>query len=276
MLPQGNAVPETFYEAKQIICPLVLEVEKIHACKNDCILYRGPEYEDLEKCPICRLDRFNHRKDSGHEENCNGNKRNGGPKKVFWYFPIIPHLKRWSANKESELLQWHKEKHKQDAGMIRHLTDATQWQNIDSQNPEFAINPRNIRISMSTDGMNPFLNSSTHSTWPIVLKILNLPPWLCNTQKYIMISGPIPIPQQPGNDIDTYFMPLVEDLKELWCNDGVQVWDEHKREYIGLKAILFVTVSDSPAARNLSGQSKKVGYGCPHCFRETDSQYLSE
>jgi hypothetical protein len=37
-----------------------------------------------------------------------------------------------------------------------------------------------------------------------------------------------------------------------------------------------VTVSDSPVARNLSGQSKKVGYECPRCFKETDSQYLSE
>jgi hypothetical protein len=30
-------------------------VEKIHACKNDCILYHGPEYEDLDKCPIYGL-----------------------------------------------------------------------------------------------------------------------------------------------------------------------------------------------------------------------------
>jgi hypothetical protein len=29
-------------------------------------------------------------------------------------------------------------------------------------------------------------------------------------------------------------------------------------------------------ARNLSGQSKKVGCGCPYCFKETDSQYLSD
>jgi hypothetical protein len=29
----------------------------------------------------------------------------GGTKKVFWYFPIIPQLKRWFANKkELELL----------------------------------------------------------------------------------------------------------------------------------------------------------------------------
>jgi hypothetical protein len=96
MLPQGNAVPETVYEAKQIICSLDLEVEKIHTCKNDCILYRWPEYKDLEKCPICGLDQFNHRKHDGDDENCN--RRKGGPKKLFWYFPIIPHLIRWLAN----------------------------------------------------------------------------------------------------------------------------------------------------------------------------------
>jgi hypothetical protein len=33
---------------------------------------------------------------------------------------------------------------------------------------------------------------------------------------------------------------------------------------------LFVTVSDFLAARNLLGQSKKVGFGCPYCFREID------
>jgi hypothetical protein len=73
-------------------------VEKIHPCKNDCILYRGEEYEDLEKCTICELDRFNHMKDGGDDDNCN--RRKGGPKKVFSYFPIIPHLKRWFANKK--------------------------------------------------------------------------------------------------------------------------------------------------------------------------------
>jgi hypothetical protein len=172
---------------------------------------------------------------------------------VFWYFSIIPRLRHWFANNESELLRWHKEKHKQDVGMIRHPANATQWRNIDSQNHDFAIDPMNIRITMSTDGMSPFLNNSTHSTWPIVLMILSLPPWLCNKRKYIMMLRLISRPQQSRNDIDTNFRPLVEDLKELWYNDRARVWDEHKREYFGLKAILFVTVSDSPAARNLSG-----------------------
>jgi hypothetical protein len=75
MLPQGNTVPETVYDVKQIFYLLGLKVEKIHASKNDCILYRGPEYEDLEECPICVLNQFNHRKDGGDDENCNRNRR---------------------------------------------------------------------------------------------------------------------------------------------------------------------------------------------------------
>jgi hypothetical protein len=105
MLPQGIAVPKTIYEVKQIIYQLGLEVKKVYACKNDCILYRGAEYENIEKCPICGLDQFNRRRGSGDDENCNKNRRKGGTKNMFWYFPIIPHLKRWFANKkESELL----------------------------------------------------------------------------------------------------------------------------------------------------------------------------
>jgi hypothetical protein len=91
-----------------------------------------------------------------------------------------------------------------------------------------------------------------------------------------MMSGLISGPHLPGNNIDTYFRYLVEDLKVLWNNNGVEVWDEHKREYFQLQVILFVTISDSPMARNLLGQSTKVGSGCPHCFKEIDSQYLSE
>jgi hypothetical protein len=61
-------------------------VEKIHVCKNNCILYHGPEYKDLEKCPICGLDRFNHRKDSGDDENYNKTEENVGLKRCFGTF----------------------------------------------------------------------------------------------------------------------------------------------------------------------------------------------
>ena len=62
MLPKDNKLPTTTYEAKQLICPLGLEVQKIHACPNDCILYRG-EYENLDACPVCSALRYKIRKD---------------------------------------------------------------------------------------------------------------------------------------------------------------------------------------------------------------------
>jgi hypothetical protein len=85
--------------------------------------------------------------------------------------------------------------------MVRHPADATQWRSINSRNAEFIIDPRNIRITMSTDGMNSFMNNSTR---PLVLTIFNLPLWLCTKRKYIMMSELIPGPQQLENDIDTY------------------------------------------------------------------------
>jgi hypothetical protein len=52
MLPEGNQTTESIYEAKKIICPLGIEVEKIHACKNSCVLFCG-DYADLDKCLKC-------------------------------------------------------------------------------------------------------------------------------------------------------------------------------------------------------------------------------
>jgi hypothetical protein len=39
MLPKGNQIAKSIYEAKKIICPLGIEVEKIQACKNSCVLF---------------------------------------------------------------------------------------------------------------------------------------------------------------------------------------------------------------------------------------------
>ena len=57
MLPERNELLSTTYEAKQVVCPLGLEVQKIHACPNDYILYRD-EYEKLDACHIYDAKRY--------------------------------------------------------------------------------------------------------------------------------------------------------------------------------------------------------------------------
>ncbi|KAK1609735.1 hypothetical protein QYE76_033408 [Lolium multiflorum] len=41
LFPRNNELPVSTYEAKKLVCPLGLDVQKIHACINDCILYPG-------------------------------------------------------------------------------------------------------------------------------------------------------------------------------------------------------------------------------------------
>jgi hypothetical protein len=67
-LPEGNQIAESVYEAKKIICPLGIEVEKIPACKNSCVLFHG-DYADLDKCPKCGYDLYKGKKDGGDDNN---------------------------------------------------------------------------------------------------------------------------------------------------------------------------------------------------------------
>jgi len=63
--------------------------------------------------------------------------------------------------------------------------------------------------------------------------------------------------KQPGNDIDVYLRPLVEELLLQWSKPGVHMWDEYKEEHFDLRTLLFVTINDWPTLCNLSGQTNK-------------------
>jgi len=75
---------------------------------------------------------------------------------------------------------------------------------------------------LSTDGMNPFAErSSKHITWPVILTIYNLPLWLFQKRKYLLLTILISRPKQPGVDMDVFFEPLMEEMKK---NYGKRVW----------------------------------------------------
>jgi hypothetical protein len=223
MLPKDNELPASMYEGKKIVCPLGLEVQKIHAYPNDCILYRGEEYENFNAYPICSVFWYKIRQDDpGDVEGEHPKQR--VPAKVMWYAPIIPRLKILFKNKEhAKLLRWHKEDCKSDV-MLRHPADGSQWTKIERKFPDFTDEAWNLRFGLSTDGMNLFGEQScSHGTWPMTLCIYSLPPWLCMKQKFIMMPVLIQGPKQPDNDIDVYLRALVEELLQLWQNEGVRV-----------------------------------------------------
>jgi hypothetical protein len=87
--------------------------------------------------------------------------------------------------KEAKLMRWHAERKKpkddddddQEDMILRHPSDASQSKALDIECPEFGNDPRNVRLGVSTDGLNLFgSKSSTHSTWLIFVWMYNLPP----------------------------------------------------------------------------------------------------
>ena len=136
------------------------------------------------------------------------------PEKVMWYFPIIPRFRRtYHSPEDAKHLTWHEDERIKD-GLLRHPADSPQWRKFDIEFPGFGNEARNLRFPLSTDGFNPHgVQSSSHSTWPVILFIYNLPPWLCMKHKYMMLSMLISGPKQPRNDIDVFLAPLIEDLK---------------------------------------------------------------
>ena len=101
-------------------------------------------------------------------------------------------------------------------GLLRHFADSETWNLFDSEYIEYSSEPRNVRLGLAANGFNPYGNmSTTHSTWLVILIPYNLPPWMCMKMSYFMLSLLIPNPTSPGNNIDVYLQPLVEELKEL-------------------------------------------------------------
>nr|GEV46270.1 hypothetical protein [Tanacetum cinerariifolium] len=216
--PKDNELPVTTYHAKKLTCPMGLAVERIHACRNDCILYRK-DYKDLHECPVCKVSRYKQHKNLMELDS--DVTKNGPPAKMLGYLPIIPRLKKLYANpKDDKLLRWHAEERKTD-GKMRHVAESPQWKNIDRDFKKFGSEIRNIRFGLCSDGINPFkILSSRHSTWPVLLCIYNLPPWLCMKRKYIMMSLLI---------------------------QGVEIYDAYKKERFQLFAMIYCTINNFPA-----------------------------
>ena len=89
--------------------------------------------------------------------------------KVCWYLPIIPRFKRLFANADdAKNLTWHADSRK-NYGFLRNPANS-QWKTIDQLYPNFGQDPKNLRLGLAFDGMNPFGNlSSSRSSWPVLL-----------------------------------------------------------------------------------------------------------
>ncbi|XP_057481452.1 uncharacterized protein LOC130768417 isoform X1 [Actinidia eriantha] len=166
VLPKCNLVSNSTYEARKILSDLGLSYELIHACINDCVLV-WKENAMLDRCSRCNVSRY--------KINCGKGKKI--PHKILRYFPLTPRLKRLFMSRIiSEAMRWHME-NPSDGEESRHPAHSDEWKDFDVKHPEFALEPRNMRLGLAVDGFNPFGNmSNSYSMWPVILVPYNLQP----------------------------------------------------------------------------------------------------
>jgi hypothetical protein len=206
--PESNKVPTNTYRAKKMIWPVSMKFKKFHACTNHCILYHG-KYENLHSCPHYGASRYKRNAgcrvyvdDEGpkswqkkkktakqipvlEDEEEEGYVQRKSPTLSVWYLPAIDRLRALFGNLEdAKLMSWHAsaERIKGDS-KLRHPSDGKQCKSFNAKfTKEFGDEARNVWFALSTDGRNPFGDlSSSHSTWPVILTIYNLPPYLCRS-----------------------------------------------------------------------------------------------
>jgi hypothetical protein len=177
LIPSNHNMPKDLYHCKKIVAGLGMNYQKIDACEDNCMLF-WKEHEKTTHCIHYGKSRYVVVLDEdGNEVTTNV------PIKQLWYMPITPWLKRLFLNQETvKQMRWHKEgdHQDQDSDIMVHPSDGEAWQALDRFDPEFAKDPRSVRLGLSTDEFTPYTNNSTsYSCWPIFMMPYNLPPNKC-------------------------------------------------------------------------------------------------
>ncbi|XP_015698788.1 uncharacterized protein LOC102716551 [Oryza brachyantha] len=266
--PGGSTLPKNYNEAKKIVKCLGLGYVSIHACENDCILF-WKDHSNANSCPKCKTSRW-----KSENKSLDGKRVHKVPNKVLHYFPIKKRLRRlFITPSTARDMRWHDEERTKD-GLLRHPADSQCWKHVDYMHQEFGSDARNVRLAMATDGFNPFRSMNVnYSIWPVILIPYNLPPWKCMKQPNFILSLLIPGKHAPGNNMDVYFEPLVDDMFDLFVN-GVRTYDASKGENFQLCAAILWSITDFPGLGYVVGCTTSGEGACADCHSNTCSLFL--
>ena len=170
-------------------------------------------------------------------------------------------------------MRWRKNRKARDDGLMVHPSDGDAWKALDSFDPAFASEERNVRIGLATDGFTPFnMTAASYSCWPVFAIPYNLPPEDCMKSEIMFLCLIIPGPEHPGVKLNVMLEPLIEELKELW--EGVEAYDYYTKQKFNLRAAYLWSVHDFLASGIFAGWRVNGRLACPICGKEIDCFWL--
>lgn len=156
----------------------------------------------------------------------------------------------------AELSKWHDPK-KPQPNQIELVPDSKASKQVNCLSLDFGAEPRNVRLRMVLEGVNPYSNQSLqHSTWQVVLLNYNM------ARDKIIFSYVVLIISKKESltldNIDMYLVLLIEEFLQLW--EGVNATDISSNSInktFKLKALLMSCIYDFTGYRLASEQVKK-------------------
>ena len=123
-----------------------MEYNSYHACINDCILYKGEEYDTNIEFPKYKESRYNEK----------GKKT---PNKVVHVMLILPiWMQIFQCKSLVELMEWNA-RNRSEEGVLCILADSKAIKHIEEKWPEkFKDKPWSFILGLTMDGVNQFLN----------------------------------------------------------------------------------------------------------------------
>jgi hypothetical protein len=114
------------------------------------------------------------------------------------------------SKKTTMHMRWHKEGECENNNVMVHLSHGEAWKALDNFDLDFAMNNKNVRIGLATDGFTPFTESAaSYSCWLVFAIPYNLPPALCMKYEHMFLCLIILGPDKPGPQLNVMMQPLI-------------------------------------------------------------------
>ena len=101
---------------------------------------------------------------------------------------------------------------------------------------------------------------------------LSLPPAICMKDENIFLSLLIPGPKHPGNNLNVFLQPLVDEFKQAWSR--VDTYDSSLKQNFNLRVSYLYSIHDAPALGMFAGWSTHGGLACQECMASVDTTWL--
>ena len=211
-------IPLSLFKIKKKLEEMVrIQPLRVDMCTKSCCAFTG-NFSHLSKCPICDEPRYLISEASEK------------PRKFAYFFSLADRLKIQYENKEraEELMYRHdycsNAKSMKNGNFIEDIYDGARYQHLVEKS--FFMDSRDIGLSASCDGYQIF-RQKRDDCWIIMFINNNLSPSARVKKDNLMIAMIISGPSEP-KDLNSFLLPLVEELKQLEGNIILDVYNLHK------------------------------------------------